>query len=45
MWTAEPKLNDRKRAGMVGVLILGFLTLLLYLANKQLWRPIKYRKD
>ena len=25
MWTAEPKLNDRKRAGMVGVLILGFL--------------------
>ena len=45
MWTAEPKLNDRKRAGMVGVLILGFLTLLLYLANKALWRPIKYRKD
>jgi ubiquinol-cytochrome c reductase cytochrome c1 subunit len=45
MWTAEPKLNDRKRAGTVGVLILGFLTLLLYLANKQLWRPIKYRKD
>ena len=30
---------------MVGDLILGFLTLLLYLANKALWRPIKYRKD
>lgn len=44
MWTAEPKLNDRKRAGLVGVLILGFLTLLLFLANKALWRPIKYRK-
>ena len=45
MWTAEPKLNDRKRAGAVGVLILGFLTLLLYFANKALWRPIKYRKN
>ena len=38
MWTAEPKLNDRKRAGLVGVLILGFLTLMLFLANKALWR-------
>ena len=45
MWTAEPKLNDRKRAGLVGVLILGFLTLMLFLANKALWRPIKYKKD
>ena len=45
MWTAEPKLNDRKRAGLLGVLILGFLTLMLFLANKALWRPIKYKKD
>jgi ubiquinol-cytochrome c reductase cytochrome c1 subunit len=44
MWTAEPKLNDRKRAGLVGVLILGFLTLMLFFANKALWRPIKYKK-
>ena len=45
MWTAEPKLNDRKRAGLLGVLILGFLTLMFFLANKALWRPIKYKKD
>jgi len=45
MWTAEPKLNQRKRAGTVGVLILGVLTLLLFLANKALWAPIKGRKD
>jgi ubiquinol-cytochrome c reductase cytochrome c1 subunit len=45
MWTAEPKLNQRKRAGTVGVLILGVLTLLLFLANKALWAPIKARKD
>jgi len=44
MWTAEPKLNDRKRAGLVGVLILSFLTLMLFLANRALWRPIKYKK-
>jgi ubiquinol-cytochrome c reductase cytochrome c1 subunit len=44
MWTAEPKLNDRKRAGTVGVLILGLLTILLFLANKALWKPIKNRE-
>ena len=44
MWTAEPKLNDRKRAGLVGVLILSFLTLMLFLANRALWRPIKYKE-
>ena len=44
MWTAEPKLNDRKRAGLVGVLILSFLTLMLFFANRALWRPIKYKE-
>lgn len=43
MWTAEPKLNDRKQAGFVGVLILGLLAILLYLTNKALWAPIKRR--
>ena len=46
MWAAEPKLNDRKRGGMIAVIILGFLTVLLFLANKALWYPIKHpRKE
>jgi len=46
MWTAEPKLGDRKQAGFVGVLILTLLSVLLYLTNKKIWAPVKYgRKD
>lgn len=48
MWTAEPKMNDRKQAGFVGVLILAFLSVLLYFTNKVLWAPVKAaakRKD
>jgi ubiquinol-cytochrome c reductase cytochrome c1 subunit len=41
MWTAEPKLMERKQAGFVGVIFLSVLAALLYLANKQLWAPIK----
>jgi ubiquinol-cytochrome c reductase cytochrome c1 subunit len=41
MWTAEPKLMERKHAGFVGVIFLSVLAALLYLANKQLWAPIK----
>ncbi len=43
MWTAEPKLNDRKRAGFVGILVLGLLAILLYFTNKALWAPVKRR--
>jgi len=43
MWTAEPKLNDRKRAGFVGMAILALLAVLLYFTNKSLWAPIKRR--
>ena len=43
MWTAEPKLGARKQAGFVGVLILGLLTILLYLTNKRIWAPVKRR--
>ncbi len=46
MWTAEPKLNQRKRGGMIAVLMLGFLSVLLFLANKALWYPVKHpRKE
>ncbi len=43
MWTAEPKLNDRKRAGFVGIAILGLLAILLFFTNKALWAPVKRR--
>ncbi len=41
MWTAEPHLTERKRAGFVGVVLLALLASLLYLTNKRLWAPIK----
>lgn len=41
MWTAEPKLNARKEAGLTGVIFLTVLTVLLYLTNKRLWAPHK----
>lgn len=41
MWTAEPKLMDRKQVGLVSVLFLILLTVLLYLTNKRLWAPHK----
>ncbi len=44
MWTAEPKMMQRKRLGLLSVLFLGFFTTLLYLTNKRLWAPIK-RKE
>lgn len=43
MWTAEPKMMERKRAGFVGVIFLSVLASLLYLTNKQLWAPVKRR--
>jgi ubiquinol-cytochrome c reductase cytochrome c1 subunit len=46
MWTAEPKLNARKQAGLTGVIFLTVLAVLLYLTNKRLWAGVKYgRKD
>ena len=44
MWTAEPKLTDRKQVGLVAVLLLIVLTSLLYLTNKRLWAPHKGKK-
>lgn len=41
MWTAEPKMMDRKSAGVRNVIILAILTILLYFTNKKLWAPIK----
>lgn len=44
MWTAEPKLPNRKMVGFIGVGFLILLSVLLYLLNKALWAPIK-RKE
>jgi len=41
MWTAEPKMMARKRAGLAGVIFLSLLSVLLYLTNKRLWAPHK----
>ncbi len=41
MWSAEPHLNDRKQAGLTGVLFLAVVSVLLYLANKRIWAPVK----
>ncbi|WP_380054992.1 cytochrome c1 [Falsihalocynthiibacter sp. SS001] len=41
MWTAEPKMMDRKQAGFIGVLLLALLSVLLYLTNKKIWAPHK----
>ena len=43
MWTAEPKMMDRKKYGFIAVLMLTLLSVLLYLTNKKLWYPIKHR--
>jgi len=44
MWTAEPKLDARKQAGLTGVLFLTVLSVLLYLTNKRLWAPHKNKE-
>ncbi|MEM7710836.1 MAG: cytochrome c1 [Pseudomonadota bacterium] len=41
MWTAEPKLAARKQMGLVAVVMLGILSVLLYLTNKRIWAPVK----
>ena len=45
MWAAEPKLVQRKQAGLTGVIFLAVLAALLYLTNKRIWAPIKHRND
>ncbi|WP_176473799.1 cytochrome c1 [Actibacterium ureilyticum] len=41
MWAAEPKMMARKQAGLTGVLFLILVSVLLYLTNKKIWKPIK----
>ncbi len=43
MWAAEPEMMARKRMGFTAVILLGLLSVLLYLTNKRIWAPIKRR--
>ncbi|MEL6311258.1 MAG: cytochrome c1 [Pseudomonadota bacterium] len=41
MWAAEPKLVERKEAGISNFLMLSVLAVLLYFTNKQIWAAVK----
>ncbi|MBC6438378.1 MAG: cytochrome c1 [Rhodobacteraceae bacterium] len=43
MWTAEPHLMARKQMGFTAIILLGILSVLLYLTNKRIWAPVKAR--
>ncbi len=45
MWTAEPKMMERKYSGFVGVIFLSVLSVLLYLVNKRLWAGVKGKRQ
>ncbi|MFN4142576.1 cytochrome c1 [Aestuariivirga sp.] len=36
-WTAEPKMEERKRTGFMVMIYLGILALMLYLVKKRIW--------
>jgi ubiquinol-cytochrome c reductase cytochrome c1 subunit len=40
-WAAEPKLMERKQMGFTAIILLGVLSVLLYLTNKRIWAPVK----
>ncbi len=41
MWTAEPKLQERKQIGFQVMIFLLVLAVLLYKSNKKIWKSIK----
>ena len=45
MWTAEPKLVERKKAGFRNVIYLIGLAVLLYFTNKAIWAPVKRKEE
>ncbi|MBC7479137.1 MAG: cytochrome c1 [Pseudorhodobacter sp.] len=44
MWAAEPKMMARKESGFKAVLLLGLLSVMLYLTNKRIWANVKGKK-
>ncbi|MEL7173122.1 MAG: cytochrome c1, partial [Pseudomonadota bacterium] len=45
MWAAEPKLVERKEAGVRNLLMLIVLAVLLYFTNKQIWAAVKGKES
>jgi ubiquinol-cytochrome c reductase cytochrome c1 subunit len=45
MWAAEPKLVDRKQAGLRNIAFLIIFAVLLWYSNKKIWKPLKSRKE
>ena len=43
-WTAEPKLENRHRAGIAVEIFLGILSVLAYLTYRRVWADLKARK-
>lgn len=41
-WSADPKLEQRKRVGFATLMFLSILTILLYLSYKQVWKGVKH---
>jgi ubiquinol-cytochrome c reductase cytochrome c1 subunit len=41
MWAAEPKMMERKEAGLRNFVWLGILAVMLYFVNKKIWAPVK----
>ena len=40
-WSADPKLAERKAAGLVSMIYLIILAILLWLSYKRVWRRLK----
>ncbi len=45
MWAAEPKMSTRKYVGFMGVFFLSLLSVLMYLTNKRIWKPVKGKPE
>lgn len=41
-WTAEPKMEERKRLGLMVMLYLAIFSILLYLTKKAIWSNVKH---
>ncbi len=41
-WTAEPKMEERKRTGFMVLIYLGVLSVLLYLVKQKVWRDVEH---
>ncbi len=41
-WSADPKLEQRKRVGFGTMIYLGILTILLYLSYRQVWKDVEH---